>query len=105
MHLKAIGAVLCLVILVSNIVSISRWNEARGVYDDICYLRQAHLFKRFGISGLDTDISKDDDHYLAGKLREIGYPEWNNPNQAPCHNPCSGVDQCQFEPSKNRQNP
>ena len=34
----------------------SRWNESRGVYDDICYLRQAHLFQRFGLDGFDTDI-------------------------------------------------
>ena len=39
----------------------SGWNEARGVFDDICYLRQAHLFQRFGLGGVDTDISRDDD--------------------------------------------
>ena len=39
-----------LVVLVSNIWSISRWIESRGVYDDICYLRQAHLFQRFGLA-------------------------------------------------------
>jgi hypothetical protein len=51
----------------------SHWTEARGVFDDICYLRQAHLFQRFGLSGLDTDISRDDDHYLASKLNETGF--------------------------------
>ena len=43
------------------------WNEARGVYDDVCYLRQAHLFQRFGLGGFDTDISRDDDGYLASE--------------------------------------
>jgi hypothetical protein len=83
---KAICGLLCLLVLASNLWSMSRWNEARGVYDDICYLRQAHLFQRFGLSGFDTDISRDDDHYLASKLKEIGYPTWNDPQTAPCHN-------------------
>ena len=48
---KAASAFVCLVILVSNIWTISRWNESRGVYDDICYLRQAHLFQRYGLDG------------------------------------------------------
>jgi hypothetical protein len=49
-----------LLVLASNIWTISRWNESRGVYDDICYLRQAHLFKQFGLDGLNTDIKRDD---------------------------------------------
>ena len=53
---KAASAFICLVILLSNIWTISRWNESRGVYDDICYLRQAHLFQKFGLGGLDTNI-------------------------------------------------
>jgi hypothetical protein len=65
----------------------SRWNEARGVYDDICYLRQAHLFQRFGLDGLDTNIIRDDDHYLSSKLKEIGFGGWNDPALAPCHTP------------------
>lgn len=84
--LKAICGLLCLLILASNLWSMSRWSEARGVYDDICYLRQAHLFQRFGLAGFNTDISRDDDHYLASKLQEIGYPTWNEPLSAPCHN-------------------
>jgi len=82
---KIIIGVLFLAVLASNVLTISRWNESRGVYDDICYLRQAHLFQRFGLAGFDTDIAKDDDRYLAGKLREIGYAQWNDPNLAPCH--------------------
>lgn len=82
---KIIVGVLLLAVLASNIFAISRWNESRGVYDDICYLRQAHLFQRFGLAGFDTDIAKDDDRYLAGKLRDIGYAQWNDPTMAPCH--------------------
>ena len=83
--LKTISGVVLLLALASNIWSISRWNESRGVYDDVCYLRQAHLFQRFGLHGLDTDIARDDDHYLANKLKEIGYAAWSDPANAPCH--------------------
>ena len=82
---KAASAFVCLVILASNIWTISRWNESRGVYDDICYLRQAHLFQKFGLGGLDTNIIRDDDHYLASKLKAIGYAAWSDPAMAPCH--------------------
>jgi hypothetical protein len=33
------------VALASNVWSISGWTEIRGVYDDICHLRQAHFFR------------------------------------------------------------
>nr|WP_249810110.1 hypothetical protein [Bradyrhizobium sp. 139] len=62
----------------------SHWTEARGVYDDVCYLRQAHLFQLYGISGLDTDVSRDGDGFLQSKLKEIGFPEGR---VAPCHPP------------------
>jgi hypothetical protein len=75
----------CCLILLSNVWTISGWNESRGVYDDICYLRQAHLFQRFGVGGLDTDIARDDDHYLSSKLKAIGFSDWNDPARAPCH--------------------
>jgi hypothetical protein len=84
--LKAACVLLCFLALVSNVSSMSRWSEARGVYDDICYLRQAHLFQKFGLDGLDTNISRDDDHYLSSKLKEIGFPTWSDPATAPCHN-------------------
>ena len=45
----------------------SRWSESRGVYDDICYLRQAHLFQRFGLRGINTDIAFDDDRLSHGQ--------------------------------------
>jgi hypothetical protein len=77
----------CFLVLASNVWSMSRWIEARGVYDDICYLRQAHLFQRFGLKGFDTDISRDDDRYLASKLKEIGFPSWSDISTAPCHTP------------------
>ena len=83
--LKVLCAVGFLVVLVSNILSISGWNEIRGVYDDICYLRQAHLFQKFGLGGLDTDVSRDDDHYLSSRLKQIDFPTWNDPATAPCH--------------------
>jgi 4-amino-4-deoxy-L-arabinose transferase-like glycosyltransferase len=82
---KVLCCVGFLVVLVSNVWSVSGWNEIRGVYDDLCYLRQAHLFQRFGPSGLDTDISRDDDHYLSEKLKEINFPTWSDATTAPCH--------------------
>jgi hypothetical protein len=82
---KIICGLVCFLILVSNVWTISRWSESRGVYDDICYLRQAHLFQKFGLDGLDTNISRDGDRYLASKLKEIGFPTWNDPATAPCH--------------------
>jgi hypothetical protein len=84
-YLKAACAFVCFLVLASNIWTISRWNESRGVYDDICYLRQAHLFQRFGLDGLDTNIARDDDHYLSSKLKEIGFAAWSDPAAAPCH--------------------
>src|SRR5438876_2460759 len=84
---RIIVGVLFLAVLASNILAISRWNESRGVYDDVCYLRQAHLFQRFGLAGFDTDITKDDDRYLAGKLCDIGFAAWSDPLKAPCHTP------------------
>lgn len=87
---KLAFGLICLAILTSNIWTMSRWSEARGVYDDICYLRQAHLFQRFGISGLDTNAIRDDDHYFEGKMKEIAFPEWKDPIRWPCHNPMPG---------------
>jgi hypothetical protein len=86
-YLKVVCGFLCFLILASNVWSMSRWSEARGVYDDVCYLRQAHLFQRFGLGGLDTDISRDDDHYLSSKLKEIGFPTSSDTAMAPCHTP------------------
>jgi hypothetical protein len=84
---RILCGLVCFLLLASNIWSMSRWSEARGVHDDVCYLRQAHLFQRFGLKGFDTDISRDDDHYLAAKLKEIGFPAWSDQSAAPCHTP------------------
>ena len=81
--LKILCAIGFLTVLVSNIWSISGWIEARGVYDDICYLRQAHLFERFGLAGIDTNIVLDDDQYFRGRLQAIGFPEWNDVSDFP----------------------
>ena len=86
-YLKVLCGFACFLILASNVWSMSRWSEARGVYDDVCYLRQAHLFQRFGLGGLDTDISRDDDRYLSAKLKEIAFPTWSDTATAPCHTP------------------
>jgi len=74
-----------LVVLASNIWTMSRWNESRGVYDDVCYLRQAHLFQKHGLAGIDTNIVFDDDEYLKNKLKAIGFAEWNIAARTPCH--------------------
>ncbi|WP_298878783.1 hypothetical protein [uncultured Bradyrhizobium sp.] len=84
---KLAFGLICLAILASNIWTMSRWSEARGVYDDICYLRQAHLFQRFGAGGLDTNAVRDDDRYFEGKMKQIAFPEWKDPIRWPCHNP------------------
>ena len=81
-YLKVACGFVCFLVLACNVWSMSRWNESRGVYDDVCYLRQAHLFQRFGLGGLDTNFSRDDDQYLASKLKEIGFPASQQP---PCH--------------------
>lgn len=87
---KLAFGLICLAILASNIATMSRWSEARGVYDDICYLRQAHLFQRFGVGGLDTNAFRDDDRYFEGKLKEIAFAEWKDPIRWPCHNRMPG---------------
>jgi hypothetical protein len=89
--LKILCGLVCLLLLGSNLRSMSHWNEARGVYDDVCYLRQAHLFQRFRLGGFDTDISRHDDHYLTLKLKEVGLPSWNDVTAAPCHTPMPGT--------------
>ena len=74
-----------LAVLASNVWTMSRWSESRGVYDDVCYLRQAHLFQKYGLGGIDTNIVFDDDDYLKNKLKAIGYAEWNDVKRIPCH--------------------
>ncbi|MGL9619631.1 hypothetical protein QRQ56_16595 [Bradyrhizobium sp. U531] len=96
---KLVFGLICLAILASNIVTMSRWSEARGVYDDICYLRQAHLFQRLGVGGLNTNVALDDDRYFEGRLKEIAFAEWSDPIRWPCHNPMpSGKIVLQYPP-------
>jgi len=98
--LKIMLAVLCLVMLALQLRSMSGWSETRGVFDDICYLRQAHLFQRFGLAGFDTDMSRDDDGYARSKFREIGFPGWKDQKELPCHNtfPATGKVVIQYPP-------
>src|SRR5262249_36051842 len=90
----------CLLLLASNVWSMLHWNEARGVFDDVCYLRQAHLFQRFGLGGFNTDISRDNDGYLTSKLKEIAFPTPNDTTTAPCHTPipATGKTVIQYPP-------
>jgi len=83
--LKIACGIVCCLVLASNVWSMLRWTEARGVYDDICYLRQAHLFQKHGLGGIDTNIVFDDDDYLKNKLKAIGFAEWNVVSRVPCH--------------------
>ncbi|WFU15606.1 hypothetical protein [Bradyrhizobium sp. CB3481] len=83
--LRLICSVAFLAVLASNVWTMSRWSESRGVYDDVCYLRQAHLFQKYGLAGIDTNIVFDDDDYLKNKLKAIGFAEWNVASRTPCH--------------------
>jgi hypothetical protein len=69
----------------SNLWNMSRWSERRGVVDDLCYLRQAHLFQQHGIGGLDTDIARETDGYFKRLVTEAGHPEWRTADFAMCH--------------------
>ena len=46
--LRLLFCLLCVGILGSNFWTMRNWTERTGFYDDMCYLRQAHLFQRFG---------------------------------------------------------
>jgi hypothetical protein len=83
--LKVLCSALCLIVLASNFWTMRNWTERTGVWDDICYLRQAHLFERFGLGGFDTNITRDDDGYFATLEREVGYADWADPALAVCH--------------------
>lgn len=84
-YLKAVCSFGCFLVLASNVWSMSHWSEARGVYDDFCYLRQAHLFQQKGLGGLDTNIYGDNDHYLSTKMKEMNDPGWRTLREPPCH--------------------
>src|SRR6201996_1527134 len=84
--LKIVFVALCLVMLGLQLRSMAGWSENRGVYDDICYLRQAHLFQRFGLSRFSTDMSRDGDGYIRPKFRQMGFVGWKDEKERPCHN-------------------
>ena len=69
--LLAFGAVT--LVYLSVVLTLAALDENRGVVDDICYLRQAQLFreKRL-IAGLDTDSA--DGRYLAAKYKTLNFP-------------------------------
>ena len=96
--LKLIFSFICLGVLASNFWTMRNWTERTGVYDDICYLRQAHLFQRFGLGGFDTNITRDDDRYFATLAREIGYEAWSDPTRAPCHTQIGEKHVIQYPP-------
>jgi hypothetical protein len=101
-YLRIAFGLVCFLLLASNVTSISHWSERRGVYDDLCYLRQAHLFERFGLSGLDTDITHDDDHFFTEAATAIRHLAWSDPaSPAPfCHTfiPATGKRVIQYPP-------
>jgi hypothetical protein len=83
--LKLVFGLAFLAIFASNTNSMLHWSERRGVFDDLCYLRQAHLFQRFGVAGLDTDYARDDDGFFAKALQDIQAIEPSDPNKPVCH--------------------
>jgi hypothetical protein len=96
--LKVFCSALCLIVLASNFWTMRSWTERTGVYDDICYLRQAHLFQRFGLGGINTDIARDDDRFFATLAREIGYAGWADPALAFCHTTVGDKRVIQYPP-------
>jgi hypothetical protein len=95
---KVLYSALCLIVLACNFWTMRNWHERTGVYDDICYLRQAHLFQRFGLGGIDTDIARDDDRYFAIMAREVGYAGWADPALAFCHTAIGAKRVIQYPP-------
>ncbi len=43
------------------------------------------MFQKFGLAGLNTDLTSDDDHYLASKLKQIDFASVSDPATFPCH--------------------
>ena len=99
-YLKASAVAGCSLVLALMIWSMSHWNESRGVYDDICYLRQAHLFQTLGWRGFNTDLSLDSDRYLETRVLAVGLPSPQASGSAPCHNdmPATGRVVLQYPP-------
>lgn len=83
--MKLLCGLVCLAIVAANVWTMSRWTERRGVADDLCYLRQAHLFQQRGLRGIDTDIKTETDGYFRKLVTEIGQPGWHDSSQSVCH--------------------
>lgn len=77
-HQPTLSLAACIVIVaalyVGAAVALTTLVENRGVGDDVCYLRQAHLFRDRGfLKGLNTD--SDDAHYLSDKFIALKLPD------------------------------
>ena len=82
---KLLCGLACVLLVASNIWTMRHWSERRGVADDLCYLRQAHLFQTSGVRGLDTDIALDTGGYFKSVVTEAGHPEWDQADNSICH--------------------
>lgn len=85
MTLRLACGALCVLLACGVFWSAAHWGERRGVFDDLGYLRQAHLFKRFGIAGLNTDIRRDDDHFFRNAVLSIQHLAWSDPDRPITH--------------------
>jgi hypothetical protein len=85
-YLKVASWAICILILANNTFLMTKWNERRGVWDDLGYLRQAHLFQRFGVDGLNTDARRDDDRFYVKALKDIGIEETGDLKKFVSHN-------------------
>ncbi len=68
---KVLATIACAVILLLQLVAMSKWPNIRGIHDDLCYLRQAHLFQTLGVHGLNTDITLDNDNYFRDLIKPV----------------------------------
>jgi hypothetical protein len=91
---KLLGSFGLLCFLVPVLLHLGQFDDLPTTRDDMCYLRQAHLFQRFGFGGIDTDIRLDDDGYFAGLLVAQGA------TGVPCHHtvPRTGKVSMQYPP-------
>ena len=91
-HQPTLSLAACIVIVaalyVGAAVALTKLVENRGVGDDVCYLRQAHLFRDRGfLKGLNTD--SDDAHYLSDKFIALKLPDRFTP-LTPCESYAPG---------------
>ena len=85
-YFKVASWAIFIFVLANNALLMSHWSERRGVWDDLGYLRQAHLFQRFGVDGIDTDARRDDDHFYVEALKDIGLDEKGDFKKFVSHN-------------------